>query len=143
MKLTYIVVFEKGPNNFSAYVPDLPGCISTGRDWEEMQWMIKEAIEGHIEVMHEYGDPVPPPQVSVEDALAYHRAQLNDYGGYVPAPDAPEPEEDPYAVLEVEVNLDPHRDGRLMLASIIFATVPDLISPTGSNRLRQAIEGLT
>ena len=109
MKLTYIVVFEKGPNNFSAYVPDLPGCISTGRDWEEMQWMIKEAIEGHIEVMHEYGDPVPPPQVSVEDALAYHRAQLNDYGGYVPAPDAPEPEEDPYAVLEVEVevNLDP------------------------------------
>ena len=37
MKLTYVVVFEKAPDNYSAYVPDLPGCISTGRDWEEMQ----------------------------------------------------------------------------------------------------------
>ena len=36
MKLTYAVVFEQAPNNYCAYIPDLPGCISTGRTWEEM-----------------------------------------------------------------------------------------------------------
>ena len=109
MKLSYAVVFERTPNNFAACVPDLPGCVSTGRAWEEMQWMIKEAIEGHIEITHEHGDPVPAPQMSVEEALAYHRAQPNDYGGYFPAPDDADPIEHPYAVLEVEVevNLDP------------------------------------
>ena len=72
MKLTYAVVFEQAPNNYCAYIPDLPGCISTGRTWEEMQWMIREAITVHLEVMHEYGDPIPLPQMSVEQALEYH-----------------------------------------------------------------------
>ena len=105
MKLTYVVVFEQTPNNYCAYVPDLPGCVSTGRTWEEMQWMIKEAITGHIEVTHEYGEPVPPPQMSIEDALAYHRSTPNDYGGYFPPPDNPE-NEDPVAILEVEVEVN-------------------------------------
>ena len=82
MKLTYAVVFEQTPNNYCAYIPDLPGCISTGRTWEEMQWMIREAITVHLEVMHEDGDPIPLPQMSVEQALEYHRSQPNDYGGY-------------------------------------------------------------
>ncbi len=109
MKLTYTVVVESGPNNFSAYVPDLPGCVSTGRTWDEIQWMINEAITGHIEVTHEYGEPVPQPQMSVAEALAFHRATTKDYGGYFPVPDDLDPDEDPYAVLEVEVevNLDP------------------------------------
>ena len=105
MKLTYVVVFEQTPNNYCAYVPDLPGCVSTGRTWEEMQWMIKEAIIGHIEVTHEYGEPVPPPQMSVEDALAYHRSLPNDYGGYFPTPDDLE-KEDPVAILQVEVEVN-------------------------------------
>ena len=105
MKLTYAVVFEQAPNNYAAYAPDLPGCISTGRTWEEMQWMIRKAITGHLEVMHEYGDPIPPPQMSVEQALEYHRSQPNDYGGYFPAPD-PEEDDEPVAALEVEVEVN-------------------------------------
>ena len=106
MKLTYAVVFEKDPNNYSAYIPDLPGCVSTGRTWEEMQWMIREAIAGHIEVTHEYGDPVPPPRMSVAEALEYHRSQPNDYDGYFPAPEDSDEKEDPYAVLDVEVEVN-------------------------------------
>ena len=49
MKLAYAVVFERTPSNYAAYAPDLPGCISTGRTWEEMQWMIREAITVHLE----------------------------------------------------------------------------------------------
>ena len=67
--------------------------------------MIKEAITGHIEVTHEYGDPVPPPQMSVADALAYHRSIPNDYGGYFPVPHD-EGKEDPVAILEVEVEVN-------------------------------------
>ena len=109
MKLTYAVVFEQTPNNYCAYVPDLPGCVSAGRTWEEMQWMIREAIAAHIEITHEYDEPVPPPQMSVAEALEYHRAQPNDYGGYFPAPENSDEKDDPYAVLavEVEVNLEP------------------------------------
>lgn len=106
MKLTYAVVFERASNNYAAYAPDLPGCISTGRTWEEMQWMIREAITVHLEVMHEDGDPIPPPQMSVEQALEYHRSQPNDYGGYFPAPDDPDEDDEPAAVLEVEVEVD-------------------------------------
>ena len=105
MKLTYVVVFEQTPNNYCAYIPDLPGCVSTGRTWEEMQWMIREAIAFHIESMQEDGDPIPPPQMSVAEALAYHRSIPNDYGGYFPAPEEPEAEEDPFAVLEIEVEV--------------------------------------
>lgn len=53
MKLKYVVVFEQTPNNYSAYLPDLPGCVSTGKTWEEMQEMIREAVPFHIEGMLE------------------------------------------------------------------------------------------
>ncbi len=105
MKLTYVAVFEQTPNNYAAYVPDLPGCISTHKTWEGIQAMIKEAIEVHIEATHEYGYPIPSPQMSVEQALEYHRSQPNDYGGYFPDPD-PEEDDEPAAVLEVEVEVD-------------------------------------
>ena len=52
MKLTYAVIFEQTPNNYSAYIPDLPGCVSAHKTWDGIQAMIKEAIEGHIEVSH-------------------------------------------------------------------------------------------
>ena len=108
MKLTYAAVFEKTPNNYCAYIPDLPGCVSVGRTWEEMQWMIKEAMELHTEGTHEGGDPVPMPRMSVEEALEFHRAQPNDSGGFFPELDNLEyPEDDePYAVLEVEVEVN-------------------------------------
>ena len=57
----FAVIIEKGPNNYSAYVPDLPGCISTGRTLDEIEKNIREAIEFHIEGMMEDGDPIPEP----------------------------------------------------------------------------------
>ncbi len=60
MSVKYAVVFERMPNNWSAYVPDLPGCITTGRTLEETEANIKEAIEGHLRTLQEFGDPVPP-----------------------------------------------------------------------------------
>lgn len=109
MKLSYAVVFERTPNNFAAYAPDIPGCISTHKTWDGIQAMIREAIEFHIEGMRLDGDAVPSPTMSVQQALAFHRAQPNDYGGYFPAPAPSDQIEDPYAVLEIEVdvNLDP------------------------------------
>ncbi len=44
MNKRYAVVYELTPNNYGAYVPDLPGCVSTGDDWSEIQSNIREAI---------------------------------------------------------------------------------------------------
>lgn len=105
MKLIYAVVFEQTPNNYCAYIPDLPGCIATHKTWEGIQAMIKEAIEFHIEGIQLGDETVPPPQMSVEQALEYHRSQPNDYGGYFPAPE-PDEDDEPAAVLEVEVEVN-------------------------------------
>jgi predicted RNase H-like HicB family nuclease len=59
--MRYAIVIEKAENNFSAYVPDLPGCVSTGRTIEEVKRNIQEAIEFHLDGMREDGDPVPEP----------------------------------------------------------------------------------
>jgi len=61
----YAIVIEKGPNNYSAYVPDLPGCITTGKTLEEVQRNIREAIELHLEGMREDGEPIPEPSTAV------------------------------------------------------------------------------
>ena len=106
MKLTYAVVFEKAPNNYCAYVPELPVCVSTGRTWEEMQRMIREAMEFHIESIHEDGDPIPMPKMSIEEALEYHRSLIDGYQDeYFPEPVNPDDHE-PYAILEVEVEVN-------------------------------------
>lgn len=47
MELSYTVVYERLPGNYGAYVPDLPGCVSTGETWDEMRRMIREAIALH------------------------------------------------------------------------------------------------
>lgn len=57
----YAVVIERGEKNYSAYVPDLPGCISTGRSVEEIERNMREAIELHLEGMAEDGDTIPEP----------------------------------------------------------------------------------
>ena len=72
MKLTYAVVFEQTPNNYGAYVPDVPGCISTGKTWDEMLAMIREALVFHLEAMLVDGEPLPEPKMSIDDAIAYH-----------------------------------------------------------------------
>ncbi len=78
MKLTYAVVFEQMPNNYSAHAPDVPGCVSTGDTWDEMLAMIREALTFHIELMIEDGDPVPESTMSIDDAIAYHAEPIPD-----------------------------------------------------------------
>lgn len=61
MSLRYAVIFEEAENNWAAYVPDLPGCISTGRTLEDAERNIREAIRGHLRTLREFGEPVPQP----------------------------------------------------------------------------------
>ena len=63
--MQYAVVIESGPNNYSAYVPDLPGCVSVGDTLDEVKEMIQEAIALHIEGMREDGLEIPTPTTSV------------------------------------------------------------------------------
>ena len=62
--LRYTIVIEKADGNYSAYCPDLPGCISTGASVEETTQRIKEAIEFHIEGLKADGLDLPPPATS-------------------------------------------------------------------------------
>jgi predicted RNase H-like HicB family nuclease len=64
--MRYAVVIEKAEGNYSAYVPDLPGCIATGDTVEEVESEIREAIEFHIEGLREDGLSVPEPTSKVE-----------------------------------------------------------------------------
>jgi predicted RNase H-like HicB family nuclease len=61
MSLKFAVVFEKAENNWAAYVPDLPGCITTGSTLEDTESNIREAIEGHLRTLADFGDPIPRP----------------------------------------------------------------------------------
>jgi predicted RNase H-like HicB family nuclease len=66
VRMRYAIVIEKAGANYSAYVPDLPGCISTGETLAEVEANIREAISFHIEGMREDGTEVPPPSSQVE-----------------------------------------------------------------------------
>ena len=60
--MDYLVVIEKADGNYSAYVPDLPGCVATGDTAEQAKQRIAEAIDLHIKGLIEDGEPVPPPR---------------------------------------------------------------------------------
>ena len=64
--MRYAVVIEKGEGNYSAYVPDLPGCVAVGDTVEEIEREIQEAIEFHLEGMRADGQPIPEPSSRVE-----------------------------------------------------------------------------
>jgi predicted RNase H-like HicB family nuclease len=64
--MRYAVVIEKAAGNYSAYVPDLPGCVATGPTVHETEEAIREAIELHLDGMREDGTPIPPPQSRVD-----------------------------------------------------------------------------
>jgi predicted RNase H-like HicB family nuclease len=63
--MRYAIVIEHAGNNLSAWVPDLPGCVAACDTVEEVQSLIREAIEMHLAGMREDGDPIPPPTVQV------------------------------------------------------------------------------
>lgn len=64
--MRYAVVIEQAEGNYSAYVPDLPGCVATGASLAEVEQSIREAIELHVEGLIEDGQPVPPARSVVE-----------------------------------------------------------------------------
>lgn len=64
--MRYAVVIESGPHNYSAYVPDLPGCVSTGRTLAEVERNIKAAIDFHLEGLRQDGEPIPQPSTLCE-----------------------------------------------------------------------------
>jgi len=64
--MRYAVVIEKALSNYSAYVPDLPGCVATGATVEEAEVQIREAIAFHLAGMREDGDPIPEPSSRVD-----------------------------------------------------------------------------
>jgi len=64
--MRYAIVIEKGEGNYSAYVPDLPGCVAVGDTIEETERELQEAIEFHIEGMRADGLPIPQPSSTVD-----------------------------------------------------------------------------
>ena len=63
--MRYAIVIEKTANNYAAYVPDLPGCVTTGETIEATEEQIREAIEFHIRGLREDGLPIPEPSSKV------------------------------------------------------------------------------
>ncbi len=63
--MRYAIVIENAGPNFSAYVPDLPGCVATGKTLDEVEREMREAIEFHLDGMRQDGVPIPPPSSAV------------------------------------------------------------------------------
>lgn len=64
--MRYAIVIENAGSNYSAYVPDLPGCVATGSTVEETELSIQEAIKFHLEGLRQDGSPIPPPSSRVD-----------------------------------------------------------------------------
>ncbi|MGH8454457.1 MAG: type II toxin-antitoxin system HicB family antitoxin [Nevskiales bacterium] len=64
--MRYAIVIEKAAGNYSAYVPDLPGCVASGITLQETERSIREAIEFHLAGLREDGTPIPEPSSQVE-----------------------------------------------------------------------------
>ena len=58
----YVVIIEGSGDSYSAYVPDLPGCVAAGNSLEGVEQLIRDAIPLHIESLRAHGEPVPMPQ---------------------------------------------------------------------------------
>ena len=66
--MKYTVIYEKSATGYGAYVPDLPGCVATGKTKAQVKKLIREAIELHMESLEQHGDPVPEP-TTVADSI--------------------------------------------------------------------------
>jgi predicted RNase H-like HicB family nuclease len=64
--MRYAIVIEQAEGNFSAYAPDLPGCVATGATLAEVEAEMREAIAFHIDGLREDGLPIPPGSSQVE-----------------------------------------------------------------------------
>ena len=64
--MRYAIVIENAGRNYSAYVPDLPGCVASGESIDEVERLIREAIEFHLEGLRADGEPIPAPSSRVD-----------------------------------------------------------------------------
>jgi predicted RNase H-like HicB family nuclease len=64
--VNYVVIYEKSETGWAAYVPDLPGVVTTGRTKEEVRRLIQEAIEFHLDGLKEDRLPIPEPSAEAE-----------------------------------------------------------------------------
>jgi predicted RNase H-like HicB family nuclease len=64
--MKYLVVIERGPTSFGAYVPDLPGCVAVGGTRREVKALIREAIQLHVQDLRQRGEPVLRPNAAGE-----------------------------------------------------------------------------
>ncbi len=65
--MKYTVIIEKGPANYGAYIPDLPGCVAVGDTREEVISLLTAAVADHVELMAEYGEAIPLPASAAID----------------------------------------------------------------------------
>ena len=63
--MTYAIVIEPTETGYSAYVPDLPGCVAAADSYEDTEKLIEEAVVFHLESLREHGDPIPEPRTGV------------------------------------------------------------------------------
>ncbi len=63
--MTYAIIIEQTHNGYSAYVPDLPGCVAAAGSFEDTEKLIRDAVVVHLESLQEHGDSIPEPQTSV------------------------------------------------------------------------------
>lgn len=67
--MRYAIVIEKAGDNFSGYIPDVPGCVATGATVEETRKRLEEALAMHLQGLREDGLPIPEPS-TVTDYIA-------------------------------------------------------------------------
>jgi predicted RNase H-like HicB family nuclease len=70
MTMRYTIIIEQGPQNFSAYAPDFPGCVAAADTKQETISLMKEALQMHIEDMRQRGEPIPQPSETREVEVA-------------------------------------------------------------------------
>ena len=63
--MTYAIVIEPTDNGYSAYVPDLPGCVAAADTYENSDRLIREAVIFHLDSLREHGDPIPEARTGV------------------------------------------------------------------------------
>ena len=69
--MDYVAVIEKAADgSYSAYVPDLPGCVSSGDTLNEVRELIEQAVKLHVESLQLHGEPVPPPAATTHTVPA-------------------------------------------------------------------------
>lgn len=102
VKFKYAVVIEKAPNNYAAYIPDLPGYASTAKTRDGMIEMVREGIAVYIEETLERGYPIPEPRSSLADAMRCHIAVYEEESSSDEFEDDEETETS-FVMLEIEV----------------------------------------